>query len=119
MGWWVSLDLWVMDLRVCCAAVKPQTGGGGGYEGSVWGGGSLDLWVCCAAVKPQTGGGGGGGCKGSVWGGGLWICGCCEAQISGCVSYVVVKPRSMVMVVDPHGEASVVTLKPLFTSPLP
>ena len=24
-----------MDLWVCCVAVKPQTGGGGGCEGSV------------------------------------------------------------------------------------
>jgi len=117
LGWWVGLDSWVMDLWVCCVAVKPQTSsGGGGYEGSVWGGGGLDLWVCYATVKPQIGGGGGGGCKGSVWSGGLWICGCCEAQISGCVSYVVMKPRSVVMVVNPHGEASVVTL---FTSSLP
>ena len=36
LGWWVGLDLWVMDLWVCCIAVKPQTGGGGGgCEGSV------------------------------------------------------------------------------------
>ena len=32
-----------MNLWVCCVAVKPQTSGGGGYEGSVWVGGSLDL----------------------------------------------------------------------------
>ena len=30
LGWWVGLDLWV-----CFVAVKPQTGGGGGCEGSV------------------------------------------------------------------------------------
>ena len=43
LGWWVGLDLWV-----CCAAVKPKTGGGGGYEGSVWGGGLVwirGLWI--------------------------------------------------------------------------
>ena len=57
LGWWVGLDLWVMDLWVvdlwvCCAAMKPHTcGGGGGCEGSVWGGGLV--WIC-----------------------GLWICGC-------------------------------------------
>ena len=28
LGWWVGLDLWVMDLWVCCVAVKPQTSGG-------------------------------------------------------------------------------------------
>ena len=71
-----------MDLWVCCAAMKPQTGGGGGYEGLVWGGGNLDLWVCCATVKPQTGGGG--SCKGSVWGGGYGFIG-------------VKKPKSVVV----------------------
>ena len=48
----------------------------------------MDLWVCYAAVKPQTNGGG--GYEGLVQGGGLWICGCYEAQISGCAGYVVV-----------------------------
>ena len=48
----------------------------------------MDLWVCYAAVKPQTNGGG--GYEGLVRGGGLWICGCYEAQISGCAGYVVV-----------------------------
>ena len=50
LGWWVGFDLWVVDLWVCCAAVKPKTGCGG-CEGSVWGGGLV--WIC-----------------------GLWICGC-------------------------------------------
>ena len=65
-----------MDLWVCCAAVKPKTGGGGGLDSWV-----VDLWVCCVAVKPKTSGGG--GSEGSVWGGGLvWICG---LWIYGCV----------------------------------
>ena len=51
LGWWIGLDLWVMDLWVSCATVKPKTGGGGGCEGSVWGGGLV--WIC-----------------------GLWFCGC-------------------------------------------
>ena len=85
VGWFgfVGYGLWV-----CCAAVKPQTGGGGGCEGLVWGGGGLDLWVCCDVVKHQTIGGG--GYKGSIWGGGLWIYGSFEAQIGGYAGYVVV-----------------------------
>ena len=51
LGWWIGLDSWVMDLWVSCATVKPKTGGGGGCEGSVWGGGLV--WIC-----------------------GLWFCGC-------------------------------------------
>ena len=37
-----------MDLWVCCAAMKPKIGGGGGCEGLVWGGGSIwirGLWI--------------------------------------------------------------------------
>ena len=51
LGWWVDLDSWVVDLWVCCVAVKPKIGGGGGCKGSVWDGGLV--WIC-----------------------GLWICGC-------------------------------------------
>ena len=32
-----------MDLWVCCASMKPKTDGGGGCEGSVWGGGLV--WI--------------------------------------------------------------------------
>ena len=46
LGWWVGLDSWVVDLWVCCAAVKPKTGGGGGCEGSVWGGGLVWIYGC-------------------------------------------------------------------------
>ena len=52
LGWWVGFDLWVVDLWVCCAAVKPKTGGGG-CEGSVWGGGLVwiyGLWICGCVV---------------------------------------------------------------------
>ena len=49
LGWWVSLDSWVMNLWLCCVVVKPQIGGGGGCE--LWIGGLL---CCCEA---QIGGG--------------------------------------------------------------
>ena len=60
LGWWVGLDLWVVDLWVCCAALKPKTGGGSGCEGSVWGGGLV--WIC------------------GLWICGLWIYGCVVLQ---------------------------------------
>ena len=49
LGCWVGLDLWVMDLWVCCVAMKPQTCGGGGYEGSV-----CYVVVMVPVAKPQV-----------------------------------------------------------------
>ena len=69
LGWWVGLDSWVVDLWLCCVAVKPdwwwwwlRRMGLGWWVGlDLW---IMDLWVCCVAMKPQTGSGG--GCEGLV-----------------------------------------------------
>ena len=92
LGWWVGLDLWVMDLWVCCVAMKPQTGGGGGCEGLVVVLAMLLWWSLWRSLK----------CKAQIGPHGeaqivsndeTSGSGCCEA--SGCGFVGVVKPRSV------------------------
>ena len=98
LGWWVGLDLWVMDLWVCCVVVKPQTGSGGGCEGLVGVLAMLLWWSpwrslrCKAQIGPH-------GEAQIVSNGETSSSGCCEASGTGFVS--VVKTKS-VPIVKPH-----------------